>query len=294
MVSVIIPTYGRKCDMVMRAVESVKKQTYTQWEVYVVDDNKKDNPYSDSIQKAIMDEKNDKIHYVRMEKNSGACAARNKGIEVSCGEYIAFLDDDDEWLPAKLEKQVKVLEDSDAGLVYCGLQILNEKTGKVRSENVRFLQGDVYNRLLKDYFMGGTVVLLIKRECLKKSGGFREDMPAAQDYELSLRIAKHFKVTYVPEDLVLVHIHEGDAITRSLDRRIEGYRKILEAYCEDIKKNKENYSFQLYNLGKFLILNHQSREGMGYLKKAIKICPGKGLYYIAVITFWKLNYWIKG
>ena len=107
MVSVIIPSYGRQCSMVMRAVESVKKQTYTDWELYLVDDNKDDNPYSKEIESAIRKENSEKIHYLRMEKNSGACAARNKGIEVSSGEFVAFLDDDDEWVPTKLEKQMK-------------------------------------------------------------------------------------------------------------------------------------------------------------------------------------------
>ena len=292
MVSVIMPTYGREYQMVLRALESIKKQTYTDWEVYVVDDNKENNPYSEGIKEALQKENTEKIHYVRMEKNSGACAARNKGIEVSKGEYLAFLDDDDEWLPTKLEKQMKVMEDTKAGFVYCAIQILEEKTGKVTNSNTLFQDGMVYTRLLRDNFIGGTVEILLRRECLKKSGGFREDMPAAQDYELWLRLSKYYEVAYVPEPLVLVHMHEGDSITRSLDRRIDGYRKILDSYYEDIIKDKENHSFQLYNLGKFLILNKENKEGIKYVIDSIKLKPGKAFYYVAVICYWKLNYFI--
>ena len=288
MVSIIIPTYCREYNIILRALDSIKEQTYTDWEVYVVDDNKENNLYSNSIKEAIEKEKNEKIHYLRMEKNSGACAARNKGIEVSKGEYVAFLDDDDEWFPTKLEKQIKVLENSNAGFVYCGLQVLDEKKGSVKSSNTLFLEGDVYTRLLRDNFIGGTSEIVVRRECFEKCGGFRLDMPSSQDYEMWLRLAREFPVGNVPEDLVLYHIHEGEAITKSLDKRIEGYRKILKSYHDDIVKNKENYSFQLYNLGKFLILNKQHKEGMKYLKKAIKIRPDKGIYYIAVIVYWKL------
>lgn len=293
MVNVIIPTYGRESKIVMRAVESIKNQTYCEWNVYVVDDNKEGNPYSPAIKNAIQNENNDKIHYVRMEKNSGACAARNKGIEISEGEFVAFLDDDDEWLPTKLEKQIKVLENSNAGFVYCGLQLLNEKSGKVRSSGTLFLQGNVYTRLLRDNFIGGTSEIIARRECFEKCGGFRLDMPSSQDYEMWLRLAQKYEVDNVPEDLVIYHIHQGEAITKSLDKRIEGYRKILESYYEDIVKNKENHSFQLYNLGKFLILNKQGIEGGKYLKKAILLKPKKGLYYIAVVIYWKINYFIN-
>lgn len=290
MVSVVITTYGRTEDVVLRAVESVKNQTYINWDLYIVDDNKADNPYSEPIKKALEDQKDERLHYIRMEKNSGACAARNRGIQESKGEYIAFLDDDDEWVSDKLEKQIAVLQNEDIGFVYCGLFLLNEKEGSKKPASKLFVSGNVYSRLLRDNFIGGTSEIVIKRECINVCGGFREDMPSSQDYEMWLRLSKKYNAGYVPENLVILHLHEGDSITKSLDRRIEGYRKIIDAYYDDIITIKKNHSYQLYNLGKFLILNKQSKEGWEYLKKAIKLTPIFAPYYIAVIMYWKINY----
>ena len=113
-------------------------------------------------------------------------------------------------------------------------------------------------------------------------------MPSSQDYEMWLRLSKEYKVDSVAEDLVKYHIHEGDSITKSLDRRIEGFRKILEYYYDDIIKDKDTHSLQLYNLGKFMILNGQNKEGLQLLWNAIKLQPFKGLYYVAVIMYWKM------
>lgn len=288
MVSIVIPTYGRKPEIVLRAVESVKNQTYTDWELYVVDDNKEDNPYSEPIRELLEEQNDTRIHYLRMEKNSGACAARNKGIQESKGEYVAFLDDDDEWYPQKLEKQIVKFEDPEVGFVYCGFFMFNEKKGTGKSSWIQFTKGDVYTRLLKGNFMGGTPGVIVRRNCFEKCGYFRDDMPSSQDYEMWLRLAKEYKVDSVAEDLVKVHLHEEDSITKSLDRRIEGFRKILDSYHEDIVKDKKIYSFQLYNLGKFLILNGQNKEGLQLLWNAIKIQPINSFYYAAVILYWKM------
>lgn len=288
MISVVIPTYDRNADVVMRAVKSVIKQTYTEWELYVVDDNKENNPYSESIRVALDELKDDRIHYLRMEKNSGACAARNKGIQESKGEYVAFLDDDDEWLPERLEKQLPALEDDNVGFTYCGVWILNEMTGKKKSSLIQFKQGNVYYDLLKGNFMGGVSNFIVKRSAMEECGAFRIDMPSSQDYELWIRLSKKYEVSCVAENLSVLHIHEGDSITRSLDRRIAGFKKVLETYYDDIIKDKKAYSFQLYNLGKWMILNKEKKEGLQYLWQAVKLKPLNALYYVAVIMYWKL------
>lgn len=288
MISIVMPTYGRTAEIVLRAVDSIIEQTYKDWELYVVDDNKENNPYSESIKNMLAGLGDTRIHYLRMEKNSGACAARNKGIQESKGEYVAFLDDDDEWYPEKLEKQIVKFKDSEVGFVYCGFFMYNEIKDTGKSSWIQFTNENIYHRLLKGNFMGGTPGVIIRRECFDKCGMFREDMPSSQDYEMWLRLSKEYKVDSVAEDLVKVHLHAGDSITSSLDRRIEGFRKIYETYYEDIAKDKEIHSYQLYNLGKFLILNKENKEGLQYLWKAVKLKPVNALYYIAVIMYWKV------
>lgn len=289
-----MPTYNRSESIVMRAVQSVLCQTYTDWELYVVDDNKDDNPYSELIEKALTGLNDARVHYLKMEKNSGACAARNEGIAKSKGEYIALLDDDDEWLPKRLEKQLPFLKEQKIGFSYSGMLVYNETTGVKKSSGIKFKNGNVYHQLLKTNFMGGCSNFIIKREALEECGGFLKQMPAAQDYELWIRLSQKYHVSSVAEDLVIFHIHTEDSIMKSLDRRIKGYRRILELYYDDIIKDKDVHSFQLYNLGKFLILNHENKEGFSLLKDAIKLKPYKAIYYIAVITYWKICYLMSG
>lgn len=289
MISVVMPTYGRSHEMLLRAVESVKKQTYKDWELYVVDDNKEGNPYSQSIKEALEAQNDARIHYIRMEKNSGACAARNKGIRESKGEYVAFLDDDDEWLPEKLEKQMVKLGDSQVGFVYCGFFMFDEKKGNGKSSWIRFTKGDVYTQLLKENFMGGTPGIIVRRECFEECGYFCEDISYAEDYEMWIRLARKYKVDCVPEDMVKVHLHEEESLSKNVGKRIEGYEKILEVYYEDIIKDKKTHSYQLYTLGKLMILDGRNKQGMKYLLQAIWLQPVNIVYYILVVLYWKLK-----
>ena len=115
LVSVIIPTHNR-ADLVPLAIQSVLQQTYTNLECIVVDDASTDN--TEETVRTIIDER---IIYLRHENNKHASAARNTGIKYARGEFIAFLDDDDEWLPTKLEKQVPFLLNlhEKVGMIYC-------------------------------------------------------------------------------------------------------------------------------------------------------------------------------
>ena len=106
LVSVIIPTYKRKLDYVSNALQSVLNQTYNNIEIIVVDDSPNDFPYRDEIKNYIEKLNDDRVIYIRNEKNLGGSLSRNVGINASRGEYITFLDDDDEYMPGKVEKQL--------------------------------------------------------------------------------------------------------------------------------------------------------------------------------------------
>jgi glycosyltransferase involved in cell wall biosynthesis len=125
-VSVIIPTYNR-AHLIGRAIQSVLKQTYQDFEVIVVDDGSIDN--TEEVVKKIQE---NRVYYYKHDKNKGGSAARNTGISLAKGEYIAFQDSDDEWLPEKLEKQIGVFNNQtkNVGVVYTGFYRIegNNKT----------------------------------------------------------------------------------------------------------------------------------------------------------------------
>lgn len=130
-VSVIIPTYNR-AHLVGRAIQSVLNQTYKDFELIIVDDGSTDNT-EDIIKK--YQKKDERIKYIRRKKNKGGSVARNTGINAAIGEYIAFLDSDDEWLTEKLERQMKVFKStsSEVGVVYSGFFRINDRRNEIES-----------------------------------------------------------------------------------------------------------------------------------------------------------------
>ena len=176
MVSAIITTYKRNPTMVLRALDSVLSQSYKDIEVIIVDDSPSDYSLRENVRLAIKRRQKEHskiyIQYIQHEKNMGACVARNTGMKVARGEYIAYLDDDDEWLPEKIEKQMKVITKSKAALVYCGSICIDDETGKTINRNKEYIKGKVFKKLLYYNFIESTSYPLIRKECLKSIGGF--------------------------------------------------------------------------------------------------------------------------
>jgi glycosyltransferase involved in cell wall biosynthesis len=179
-VSVIIPTYNRS-KLLRVAVESVLAQTYPAIEIIVVDDGSKDDTA------AVIAEYAGHVTYIE-QANAGVSAARNTGFRASSGEYINFLDDDDTFMPTKIERQVAVLEaQPEAGLVHCGYHHVNEE-GTVLDTTGVLPEGHVLKELVCESFL--TVHSpLIRRQCLEQVGLFDETLPWTADGDLWLRIA---------------------------------------------------------------------------------------------------------
>ena len=164
LVSVIIPSHNRAV-LLPRAVESVLAQTYSNLEVIIVDDAS-----SDSTPAVMADlvKRDPRVRYFRHETNRYASAARNTGIASARGELIAFLDDDDEWLPEKLAKQVPVMLSAspEVGMVYCWMDYYDGR-GNIVSETHPTLKGWVFGQMLDRPRIGGCPTLLVRREVVE-------------------------------------------------------------------------------------------------------------------------------
>jgi glycosyltransferase involved in cell wall biosynthesis len=156
--------------LVVRAIKSVLEQSFTDFELIVVDDAS-----MDETQQLLAEIKDTRIKIIRHEKNKGAPAARNTGIKASIGEYIGFLDDDDEWLPEKLEKQLKLFKTSgnEVGLIYGGFYFVSEKNNRILSEVMPEKKGSLFSVVLRRNILGSPTPL-IKRYCFDKAGLFDE------------------------------------------------------------------------------------------------------------------------
>jgi glycosyltransferase involved in cell wall biosynthesis len=162
-VSVIIPTYNRE-NLIGRAIYSVLKQTYQDFEIIVIDDDSTDN--TREVIKEFQ-RKDKRIKYIKHGKNKGGSAARNTGIREAKGKYIAFQDSDDEWLSGKLEKQIKMFKKAplEIGVIYTGFwRIEEDKKEYIPSDKIIKKEGDIHIELLKGNFVT-TQSIVVRKEC---------------------------------------------------------------------------------------------------------------------------------
>lgn len=229
LVSVIIPTHNRE-QTISRAIRSVLNQTYKFIEVVVVDDCS-----SDSTRDLILNEfgKNPKVVYHRLEKNQGACVARNKGVEISNGEFIAFLDSDDEFLPDKIYKQVDAIEKQNVQLCASDYTIINLDNTKGYIKTQSGTKEEVYSNLLFcNYITTGT--LIGYRECFEKIP-FDVSLPRYQDWDLVLRLCQKYKIAFIQESTLLQYT-QPVSITKSTN-----HEKTLKALNTIYDKNTIGY-----------------------------------------------------
>ena len=197
-VSIILPTYNR-AHRVGKAIESVLAQTYTDFELLVIDDGSTDE--TEQVVTGYMDKR---VHYYRMEENGGQSKARNCGIQLAQYDYLAFEDSDDLWRPGKLEIQMETMQGAgqDVGMVYHKFRYdLGEGRGMVLPDEnipVEKKSGDIYKQLLWDNLVGMPTMLL-KKECVNVVGGLDEKLKCLEDYDFALRIAQKYKAIFINE-----------------------------------------------------------------------------------------------
>lgn len=199
-VSVVIPTYNRS-NLVKRAMQSVLDQDYRDLELIVVDDASTDD--TEEQVRSIVDHR---IRYIRQSRNQDVSAARNRGMREARGEYIAFLDSDDEWLPNKLTLQVEKFEQlpPSYGALYTGTETKYED-GSIYHFNPRF-KGDVLGKLLTENITDkGSASVIIRKNVIRVVGFFDEKIPAMEDYDYWIRIARYYKFDYIEQPLIRYH-----------------------------------------------------------------------------------------
>ena len=234
MISVVIPTYNRE-KTIKRAIDSILNQTYKDIEIIIVDDCSKDN-----TEEIIKQYKDNRIKYIKLDKNSGACAARNKGIELAKGQYIAFQDSDDEWLLDKLEKQMAIFEKVKVDLVFCAFNRFGLGEDLTYPE---LPEGIVERKVLLEDSRISTQTLIGKKECFVNVK-FDPEMPRLQDYDITIRLSKKYSIYFVNEPLVNMYV-QNDSISISKNKMIRAETIIFSKYKDDIEKYKD---FKYHNM----------------------------------------------
>ena len=210
-----MPAYNA-ARFIGESIESVLSQTYANLNLYVVDDGS-----TDQTGDVVSSFSDDRITYLRRE-HGGPSAARNTGLAASRAPFVAFLDADDRWRPAKLAAQVDMLErEPSVGIVH-GFQVTIDAAGAPVVERRGGLRGYVFNDLLRGNIVTGSAsIVLVRRSAFDRLGPFREDLHVAEDWEMWLRIARVYAFDHVPEVLVEVRAHD-QGLQQNLPLMAEG------------------------------------------------------------------------
>jgi len=234
-----MPVYNRT-SYLDEAIKSVLNQTYRNYEFIIVDDGST----TDKVREIVSCYP--EIKYYK-QQNKGISAARNKGIDLSNGEYIAFIDDDDVWLHDKLEKQINFLnnnKDKSIGILSTWFYVINEY-GQITCKKGNIVEGKIGDMIL----LNGNIVnppssVVIKRECISTVGGFNEDLIGVEDMDLWYRISQCYEVYSLNEFLIKYRVHQ-DNISRNVSKIEKNERKFLEMTLAT-NEASEGYNTAIY------------------------------------------------
>jgi glycosyltransferase involved in cell wall biosynthesis len=232
LVSVVIPTRDRQ-SLLLRAVDSVLQQSERDLELIIVDDASSDDTAAFLARLMRRDER---VRTVRNAHPGGAAAARNQGIALGRGQWIAFLDDDDEWMPEKLQRQLQLLQSTPSAVACSCNFVMRFSSG--RSKLVRVAPNATLQQLLFENELGSASLCVCSSAVLNDIGGFDASLPSAQDQDLWARVRQRGNVVVCAEPLVLYRAHTGRRITNDMQSQYLGarrfyfkHRHMMDAAC---------------------------------------------------------------
>lgn len=293
LVSIITTTHNRG-TLIERAIKSVLGQTYKNIEYIIVDGASTDN--TKDIVKSYANDK--RLKYVYLDIDEGPAKCLYKGFELSIGDYIAFLDDDDEYHLDKIEKEVSLMNklDPSYGLVYCWMTYYNSKTKEVVYFHNPQLRGFVGDDVVERPKVSGTPTFLFRRNVFQELGGWNENIGIVSDWELAVRCCQKWKVDYIPESLVNVYVNHSSA-TRMSDFRYYSDRcekelkfavHFLTEYKHIFDKYPQRAKLHLKNAYRFSYFLGYKKESQEYYKKLKSIDKSfKTQFLLPLIVFYR-------
>jgi len=274
-VAVILPCYNAE-GTVQRALDSVFRQTFRDFHIYAVDDGSTDQTLR------ILQANAQRCSSIS-QPHAGPAAARNRALRISKSRFIAFLDADDEWLPAKLERQIELLnKQPDIGLA-CSHYFLNESPNETPRlfPMQRPSAGQLFDSLARNCFIS-TPTVVIRRNCLDEVGLFRESLPVSEDFNLWLRIAARWRVSWLQEPLAIVHKHplslsgtvpDGERLRTGIVALQD-----VKASCGELSPSELNslhlaLAERFYFYGSFLLKTGEAHDSRSALSSALRFQP---------------------
>jgi glycosyltransferase involved in cell wall biosynthesis len=291
-ISVVIPARNASATL-ERAIESVLAQTYSPHEIIVVDDGSSDA--SAAIARAYPS-----VAVITLRDGRGAAAARNAGIRAAQGEWVAFLDADDEWLPEKLGKQAARIEPGQS-MIFCASEEFGPD-GRSLGDTFRgravCCTADAWKVLLKTNFVA-TPTVMAPRALLLQLGGFDEKLPLGEDQDMWIRLALSGRLAYAPERLVRVHVQPKSLSAFRPDDQSQYMLPMIEAHLQALRfklsktEAREIRGERLNNAGRIAFVHGDFARGAAFLLRAVLIGyrPLSGLAELAKAPIAALVRW---
>lgn len=248
LVSIIMPTYKRKPELVERAISSLITQSYANIEIIVIDDSPADYQYRLMVKELVdtLAKNDNRIYYYQNASNQGGALARNRGIELASGEFVTFLDDDDEYLPQKVEHQVTFMLQQQCDLSFSNMAMYDDSGNIVDRRSYfdisRLTQMELFKYHLMYHFTG-TPTFMFKADKLREIGGFK-DVKMGQEFYLMVRaITGNLNILYMDVCDVKIHKHNELAISNGpgkIKGEMDLYRFKLQ-YSNLFNKHEKRY-----------------------------------------------------
>jgi len=224
--SVMILTHNRS-DLLQEAIQSVLAQTFQDFEIIIIDDHSTDNTCQ-----VVSSYQDKRIKYYLNERSKGQAGARNTAISKSKGEWIAFLDDDDVWLPLKLEKQAEMIKviDNNVGLIYTGYATYDFEKETIIKKILPEKKGWVQDDVLYSNCIGAICSVAVRKSLLDRVGGFDERFESMVDMDMWVRISGISMVVFIKDVLVYVRKSNKDRISSNMKRKLNGSTLFWDKY----------------------------------------------------------------
>ncbi|MFC2015946.1 glycosyltransferase family 2 protein [Chloroflexota bacterium] len=274
--SVILATHNR-AHLLGRAVDSVLTQTFHDFELIIVDDAS-----PDSSRQVVESFSDDRIVYIRREQNGGASAARNTGICGASGQYIAFLDDDDEYLPDLLAQMSKVLESAPAriGFVGCGIQVMETSTSGGSTMRDQLPPTPAFNGREEAYLaclrhlpFGTGWGLTIRATCFDTVGLFDETLETDVDRDLIIRLVQQYDYAVIPQVLVRVHRHTGPKVSTYGLAKARAHERIIQKNVQALRQHPRLWAIWHYKTGWLHYHSGNRTRGRDFMLRGLRRHP---------------------
>ncbi len=275
LVSVVLRTYKRP-DIVGRAIESVLEQTYENFELLVIDDHSPDETPEIVREYEAQDER---LRYIRNEENRGHVTTLNIACREATGEYVAFLDDDDVWLPEKLAAQVARLEElpEEYAMVYGATRHKKLETEETITISDPGLEGDIYYEVLRrgsGNVFGPPSGVMLRTRVLQDLGYFDEELTRGAGQTLFRTIAKEYKIAYTDQLCVDYYIHEERVTTMRSEEEIREsiriHQRKISDLGDDLKQVPSAFRREYERLGNLYCVVGDMAEGRRCFKRALR------------------------